>query len=78
MNIPNIKDLVQPGKRVTFVRYHKNDLWYRCDDGFEFPVNVSDTNDAEFLAEDKAITYMRWIRKHIDNIKEGLSEAAAQ
>jgi len=69
MNLPSTKDCVLDGdrqKRVVFVRFQSNELWYRCENGFEFPVPVSDTNDAAFLPEDKASAFMRWIRKHID------------
>jgi hypothetical protein len=64
-----IKELVK-GK-VKFVRYRKGELYYCTECGFEFPVPVSDTGDGIFLAEDKALTYMRWIRKQLENIKEG-------
>lgn len=65
MNIPTTKDCVLDGARVTFVRYQSGQLWYRCDNGFEFPVPVSDTGDGAFMPEDKASMYMRWIRQHI-------------
>jgi hypothetical protein len=71
MNIPTIKDCVLDGKKVTFVRYQGGqplaggELWYRCENGFEFPVPACDTGGAIFLAEDKALLFMRWIRKHI-------------
>ena len=65
----NIKDMVKNNKKVTFVRYRKGNLYYKTECGFEFPVPVSDTGDGEFLKEDKALTYMRWIRKHIQDCK---------
>lgn len=57
--------------RVRFSFYRNQALWYTTDDGWQFPVPVSDTDNqqggsATFLAEDKAITFMRWIRKHIE------------
>lgn len=51
--------------QVTFVRYHDGNLWYKCEDGYEFPVPTLDCNSAIFLASDKAITFMRWIRIHM-------------
>ena len=69
----NIKDMVSNGKRVYFVRYQKNELWYVTECGFEFPVPISDTGDACFEKEDKALLFMRWIRKQIENINEGKS-----
>jgi hypothetical protein len=65
----SIKDMVGNGKNVTFVRYQHNELWYKTECGFEFPVPLSDTQEAVFLNHDKAILFMRWIRKHIDNIQ---------
>lgn len=67
----NLKDMVSNNKRVTFVRYQKGELWYVTESGFEFPVPTSDTGDAAFNSEDKALLFMRWIKKHIDNINEG-------
>ena len=54
------------GKQVTFVRYQNNELWYATECGFEFPVPLSDTGNAAFLKTDKAMLYMRWIRKHVE------------
>lgn len=67
----NLKDMVSNNKRVSFVRYQKGELWYVTETGFEFPVPISDTGDAAFNPEDKAILFMRWIKKQIDNINEG-------
>lgn len=53
------------GKKVRFVRFRKGALYYATECGFEFPVPVSDTGDATFLAEDNAMTFMRWVRKQI-------------
>ncbi len=50
---------------VTFLYYRKGSLWYRTDSGFDFPVPVEDTGDASFLATDKAMMFMRYIRKHM-------------
>lgn len=59
---------------VTFVRFvnteAKHELWYRCDDGFEFPIPMSDTIGAEFGASDKGMYFMRWIRPHMKLIEE--------
>lgn len=64
-----VKDMVRDGKRVRFVRYSKHELWYVTEDGFEFPVPVSDTGDGSFMAEDKAMLFMRWIRKQHELVK---------
>ena len=52
------------GKTVKFVRYQRKELWYVTECGFEFPVPIEDTGDAEFQSQDKAMLFMRWIRKH--------------
>lgn len=65
----NIKDLVK-NKKVTFVHYRSGELIYSTECGFEFPVPISDTGHASFLAQDSAIKYMRWIRKHLEQQKE--------
>jgi hypothetical protein len=64
-----LKEMVSEGKRVKFVRYFDGDLWYTTEDGFEFPVPVVDIGNATFRAEDKAILFMRYIRKHIAMLK---------
>ncbi len=64
----NIKELVQ-NKTVSFVRYQNKELWYVTESGFEFPVPISDTGEAAFMASDKAMLFMRWIRKHFDLIE---------
>ena len=65
----NIKDMVKNNKKVTFVKYKKGNLYYKTECGFEFPVPTSDTGDGSFLNEDKAMTYMRWIRKQIKEVE---------
>lgn len=66
----NIKDLVKD-KRVKFSHYKEKELWYLVDGtDFKFPVSIYDVGDATFLAEDKALLFMRWIRKHLENIQD--------
>jgi hypothetical protein len=54
--------------RVKFVRYQDGELWYACEDGFEFAIPKEDLAGAVFLAEDKGMLFMRWIRKHMEMI----------
>lgn len=56
------------GKKVKFQYYRKGELWYTTDDDFLFPVPISDTGDGTFNAEDKATLFLRYIRKHKENI----------
>jgi len=53
---------------VTFQYYRDGNLWYKTDSGFSFPVPVDDTGSATFSALDKALLFMRYIRKHMDVI----------
>lgn len=61
----SILDMVKD-KSVTFTRYKDTNLWYVTECGFEFPVPIEDVGTASMLAKDKAILFMRYIRKHID------------
>ena len=38
----NIREMIA-GKKVHFVCYKQKELWYETEDGFEFPVPISDT-----------------------------------
>jgi len=65
----SIKDMVKDNKKVTFLFYKQNELWYKTEDGFQFPVPIDDAGDGVFLNEDKALLFMRYIRKHIAYIE---------
>jgi hypothetical protein len=66
----NIKEMVKDGKGVSLIHYKDSELWYRTECGFEFPVPIADTGNATFLANDRAILFMRYIRKHIALLAE--------
>ena len=51
-------------KEVEFVRFHDMQLWYKTECGFEFPVPVEDIGNATFMAKDKAVLFMRYVRKY--------------
>ena len=74
----DIKEMVKDGKKVRFTRYRQGHLYYQTEDGFEFPVPLSDAGDATFLAEDKAMMFMRYIRKALvtSSDKDNSFEAA--
>src|SRR5262245_11367343 len=61
----SVKDMVKDNKQVIFSHYKEGELWYRTEDGFEFPVPVADVGSATMLAQDKALLFMRYIRKHV-------------
>jgi len=69
----SIKEIVKDNK-VRFLYYRKGELWYEvigksefCDDSqlLIFPVPLDDTGDGTFYPEDKAIYFMRYIRKYL-------------
>lgn len=61
------------GKEVVFECYKKGNLWYFIDDKdkFMFPVPIEDTGDGTFLSRDRAIMFMRYIKKHLDLLEDG-------
>lgn len=66
----DIKELVKD-KSVIFVMYLKNELWYKVEGtDFLFPVPIADTGDGTFLASDKAMIFIRYIRKQLEEIKK--------
>lgn len=73
----NIKDMVKDNKKVRFVHFKENQLWYQTECGFDFPVPVEDTGTATFYAEDKAMLFMRYIRKHIAFLEKSKAEHEA-
>ena len=70
----NIKDVIKDNF-VKFSHACEGVLYYKVDvDGktYEFPVdmnNKQDVGNGVFLKEDKAIYFLRWIRRSIDNDK---------
>ncbi len=70
----SIKDMVKNNKRVRFTFYRDRQLFYQTECGFEFPVAIDDIGNATFLAEDKAILFMRYIRRHLKTIEEARAE----
>jgi hypothetical protein len=69
--------MVKDAKKVRFAFFRGRELWYRHEDGFEFPVPIDDVGDAVFLAEDKAILLMRYIRMHSEAIAAAKAEQSA-
>jgi len=73
----DIKELVGNGNKVTFDSYRQGHFYYNVPrlavdeddvflDVYQFTVPIEDIGTATLLAEDKAITFMRWIRKAIN------------
>jgi hypothetical protein len=68
-NQMNIKDIVKDN-HVRFLRYRQGIMFYSVSvagtpDEYTFPVPLSDVGNATLDAQDKAIIFMRYIRKAI-------------
>lgn len=73
----SIKDHVQG--QAIFQYYQGGKLWYKASNtDFLFPVPIEDLGTAQALAIDKAMIFMKWIRKwtkEIDNAREAEEQA---
>jgi hypothetical protein len=66
----DVKEHVNNDQIVRFNYYRDGSLWYETQKGFMFPVPVTDIGNATFKAEDRAILFMRYIRKHAKAIED--------
>ncbi len=62
----NLKDNIKGYS--CFVYYRDNALWYRTETGMMFPIPMSDIGNSQFLAMEKSLILMRWIRKYIASL----------
>ena len=69
-----IKQMVENNQKVRFRFYRDGQLWYATECGFEFPVPISEAGTATFFAEDKAILFMRYIRKYMEFLKKSMDQ----
>lgn len=60
----NITQIVK-NKNVHFVHFREGHFLYETDDGFQFPIPLVDVGKATLPAEEKAIYFMRWIRRQM-------------
>lgn len=68
---PTIKEMVQYDAQVNFQYYRDGQLWYKTEvGGFMFPVPIIDIGNATFLNQDRAILFMRYIRKYRKELDE--------
>ena len=74
LNTRTIKEMVENNQKVSFRFYRDGQLWYSTECGFEFPVPISEAGTATFLAEDRAILFMRYIRKYIEFLKKSMEQ----
>lgn len=55
---------------VKFQYYRDNNLYYITETGITFPVPIDDIGNATFLNEDKAMLFMRYIRKFLNTLEK--------
>jgi hypothetical protein len=60
-----LKEMINNNQKVRFAFYRDGELWYETECGFRFPVPITDAGTATFLVEDRAILFMRYIRKQM-------------
>ena len=67
-----IKEHVNEAQMVHFEYFRDEEFWYRTDKGLLFPISLKEAlaGRATFLAHDKAIYFMRWIRRYIAACKQ--------
>jgi len=66
----DLKVIVGSGNKAIFSHYRDGNFFYLVkvqDQKYSFPIPIEDAKGATLLAEFKAITLMRWIRKAIDD-----------
>ncbi len=66
-----IKELVSPDVTAIFIKAYAGNLWYTTSKhDFKFPIPYNEMGDGIFKREDKAIVFMKWIRKHLELLKQ--------
>ena len=68
--MPKVTDLVKDNNTVKFAFYRSGVFYYIViipNHIYEFPVPIDDIGNATLHDTDKAITFMRWIRKAIED-----------
>ena len=67
-------DHVSEGKKVKFKFYRSSILYYETEQGLLFEVPIEETGHGVFNVEEKAILFMRWIRKQLEANEAGMAE----
>lgn len=69
-----VAQMVKDNKRVDFIFYKDQSLWYKTECNFVFPVPLSEIGNTMFPANEKAIVFMRYIRKHHESVSGAKTE----
>ncbi len=72
-----VKEMIVNDQKVRFSFYRDGDLWYETECGFRFPVPIAEAGTATFAAEDRAILFMRYIRKQMEHVEAARRARAA-
>ena len=72
-----IKEHVNWGQKVHFQYFRDNEFWYKTEQGLLFPISLSEAQAgrATFLACDKAIYYMRWIKRYVEACRKAADQS---
>ena len=65
----NLKEIVKGGNKALFSHFRDGNFFYVVEvEGkkYSFPISLEEAKGATLLAEFKAITLMRWIRKALE------------
>jgi len=64
-------DLMRDNKVVRFAYFRDGDFWYQHEDGLLFSISLQEATSSKvtFLAEDRAMLFMRWIKRFIEQAK---------
>lgn len=74
MKLPTVTEMVGRDKKVYFAFYRDGELWYKAENGFEFPIPSEDMKGAIFKPEDKSVYFMRFIKKHLDYLQNSMQQ----
>lgn len=74
----NVKEHVIDNQKVHFDFYRSGILYYKTEKGLLFEVPIKEAGDACFLKEDKAILFMRYIRKQLEANEQGRIESQGE
>ena len=66
--------MVNNNKKVKFVSFREGNFIYVTECGFEFPVPLTEIGTATLLAEDKALLFLRYIRKHVETLNSAKNQ----
>ena len=75
MSCKEVKEYVVNDQKVRFSFYREGILYYKTEKGLLFEVPISDTGNGCFNVEDRAMLFMRWIRKQLKANAEGLKNS---